>query len=87
MRALCVILMQGVPVRVEIGPRDLQKNQVVAVSRDNQCKETIGLAGAGEILKTLLHTIQARMFQRLATLVVLCSAHLSVRVCIGLRMT
>ncbi len=62
--------MQGVPVRVEIGPRDLQKNQIVAVARDNQCKKTINLADADKILNTLLQTIQARMFQRFATLFV-----------------
>ncbi|XP_064394534.1 bifunctional glutamate/proline--tRNA ligase-like isoform X2 [Halichondria panicea] len=56
--------LKGVPVRVEIGPRDLQKNQIVAVARDNQCKKTINLADADKILNTLLQTIQARMFQR-----------------------
>ncbi len=33
--------MKGVPIRVEIGPRDVQNDQVVMVRRDNREKKTI----------------------------------------------
>ncbi len=32
---------KGVPVRIEIGPRDIQKKSVVAVRRDNGSKEDV----------------------------------------------
>ena len=56
---------QGVPIRVEIGPRDLLSKQFVAVARDNtQNKLTINMAGADQKIKELLETIHTRMFQR-----------------------
>ena len=33
--------MRGVPVRIEIGPRDLENNQAVLVRRDNGEKEVV----------------------------------------------
>ena len=36
--------MRGVPVRIEIGPRDLENNQAVLVRRDNGEKEVVELA-------------------------------------------
>ena len=30
--------MLGIPTRIEIGPKDLEKNQVVVVRRDNRVK-------------------------------------------------
>jgi prolyl-tRNA synthetase len=35
--------MRGVPIRIEIGPRDLEKKQVVLVRRDDGSKETVAL--------------------------------------------
>jgi prolyl-tRNA synthetase len=35
--------MRGVPLRIEIGPRDIQKNQVVIVRRDTMKKESLNL--------------------------------------------
>ena len=56
---------QGVPIRVEIGPRDLLSNQLIAVARDNtQSKLTIDMASADQKIKELLEVIHTRMFQR-----------------------
>ncbi|CAG5120654.1 unnamed protein product, partial [Candidula unifasciata] len=54
--------LKGVPVRVELGPRDLQQNQVVAVRRDNGEKSTIPMKDLVESLKTLLEDIQNSLF-------------------------
>ena len=49
--------MRGVPLRVEIGPKDIEKNQAVLVRRDNHEKSFVSLdeleARAGEMLDTI----------------------------------
>ncbi|MEQ2562742.1 proline--tRNA ligase [Ventrimonas sp. CLA-AP-H27] len=56
--------MRGIPVRVEIGPRDIENNEAVLVRRDTHEKITVSLdeieAKAGE----LLDTIQNDMLER-----------------------
>ncbi len=39
--------MRGAPVRLEIGPKDVEKDQCVLVRRDNRAKEFVPLAGHG----------------------------------------
>ena len=55
--------MRGVPVRIEIGPRDLENNQAVLVRRDNGEKEVVELTKLDERLETLLEEIQKNMFE------------------------
>ena len=50
-------------MRVELGPRDLQKNQFVAVSRDNNAKETVSLNDADKKIMEIMDTIHTRMLQ------------------------
>ena len=54
--------MRGVPVRVEIGPKDLENNQAVLVRRDNGEKEVVELSKLDERLEALLEDIQNDMF-------------------------
>lgn len=54
--------MRGVPVRVEIGPKDLENNQAVLVRRDTGDKETVELDKLDERLENLLEEIQNNMF-------------------------
>jgi len=55
---------KGVPLRLEIGPQDVQKKQVLAVRRDNGEKAPIAIADLKtDVLKTL-DTIQADMYKR-----------------------
>jgi len=56
--------MKGVPVRVEIGPKDVQKNQIVVVRRDIKDKQFIPMDNAGDVIVTLLETIQKDLFNR-----------------------
>ena len=60
--------MRGVPLRIEIGPRDVEQNAVVFARRDILGKEgkTFGVPVAGivDATKDMLTTIQAAMLQR-----------------------
>ena len=56
--------MRGIPVRVEIGPRDLAENQAVLVRRDTHEKITVSLDEINEKVAELLGTIQHDMLER-----------------------
>jgi prolyl-tRNA synthetase len=56
--------MLGVPVRVEIGPRDMEKGQVMLVRRDNGEKEAVSVDAAPDRLAELLKEIQQALFDR-----------------------
>ena len=55
--------MKGVPVRVEIGPRDIENNQAIVVRRDNFEKQTVSLDNLNEFISELLETIQKDMLE------------------------
>lgn len=56
--------MRGVPVRIEVGPRDLESGSCVIARRDNGEKATISLTDAVDRAASLLDEIQANLFQR-----------------------
>src|SRR2546421_10735808 len=56
--------MRGVPVRMEIGPRDVQNNSVVLVRRDNRAKEVVSVEALEARLPVLLEEVQQALFQR-----------------------
>ncbi len=56
--------MKGVPVRIEVGPRDIEAGQVVAVRRDTLEKSTLPMAGLADALKALLDDVHAVMFKK-----------------------
>ncbi|KAJ3119229.1 hypothetical protein HK098_005674 [Nowakowskiella sp. JEL0407] len=53
--------MRGVPLRLEVGPADIAKNQVRAVRRDNGEKQQLSVTDLGSITEKLLQTIQSDM--------------------------
>jgi len=55
---------KGVPVRLELGPRDLAASQAVVVRRDDGSKATAPLDGLAAHLPALLETIQKDLFDR-----------------------
>ena len=55
--------MKGVPVRIEIGPRDIENNQCVIVRRDTLEKEVISLDNL-DAIKQLLGRIQVEMLEK-----------------------
>ena len=56
--------MRGVPLRVEIGPRDVKAGQAVLVRRDTMAKETVPLASLTSRVPELLESIQAGLFSQ-----------------------
>lgn len=56
--------LRGVPVRMEIGPRDVQNNSVMLVRRDNRVKEPVTLEALEARLPLLLEEVQKALFQR-----------------------
>lgn len=56
--------MKGVPLRVEIGPKDMEKSQCVLVRRDTLEKTFAPLDGLENAVKALLEEIQANLFAR-----------------------
>ena len=56
--------MRGIPVRVEIGPRDIENNVAVLVRRDTHEKLTVSLDELAEKVGELLDTIQHDMLER-----------------------
>jgi len=56
--------MRGIPVRVEIGPRDISENQAVLVRRDTHEKITVSLDEIDSKVGELLETIQNDMLER-----------------------
>lgn len=55
--------MRGVPVRIEIGPRDVKSGQAVLVRRDKKTKETAPLESLAARVPVLLEDIQASLFE------------------------
>ena len=55
---------KGVPLRVELGPRDLASGQAVVVRRDTGDKSFVPLESLDGHIRDLLETVQRDMFQR-----------------------
>ncbi len=58
--------VQGVPVRLAIGPRDVQNGTVEVARRDTRTKETVAAGGAGDYVAKTLEDIQQALFDRAA---------------------
>ena len=56
--------LKGVPVRIAIGPKDLEKGHVEVARRDTLEKQFIGLDNVGTEVEKLLEDIQNNLFQR-----------------------
>jgi prolyl-tRNA synthetase len=56
--------MRGVPIRLEIGPKDIEKNAVFAARRDTRVKASIPMEGLAVAIRSLLDEIQQSLFDR-----------------------
>jgi prolyl-tRNA synthetase len=56
--------MRGVPLRLEIGPRDIKSEQVMLVRRDTREKQPTPMAGLATHVVGLLDTIQLALLER-----------------------
>ena len=56
--------MKGVPIRLEIGPRDINNNQAVMARRDIGEKETISIDDSFKTIQSSLKDIQETLFSQ-----------------------
>jgi len=56
--------MKGVPLRLEIGPRDIEQNQCVLVSRDNREKTVVSLDEVETAIPKLMAQLHDRLYQK-----------------------
>ncbi len=56
--------MKGVPLRIEIGPKDVENNQVVLVRRDNGKKEIVKIKDAVKKVDEVLEDIQKNLYEK-----------------------
>ena len=57
-------VQQGVPLRVEVGPRDVEKGEVVLVRRDDRAKKAVAHAAVGQEAVELLDAIQETLYAK-----------------------
>ncbi len=55
--------MKGVPVRIELGPRDIEAGKMLCARRDTLEKTEVSLANAVDSVKELLSTVQKDMLE------------------------
>ncbi|MCM2324930.1 MAG: proline--tRNA ligase [Candidatus Woesearchaeota archaeon] len=56
--------LKGVPIRIELGPRDIENSQVVLVRRDTSEKITVNISDIGKSVGELLKDIQKNLFNK-----------------------
>jgi prolyl-tRNA synthetase len=56
--------LKGFPVRIAIGPRDVENNTVEIARRDTLEKQTIGMDGIDEVIVKLLDDIQSNIYNK-----------------------
>ena len=56
--------MKGVPLRLEIGPRDIENGEFMAVRRDNREKTSVKIAEAAQMVPQLLDQVQAGLYNK-----------------------
>ena len=55
--------MKGVPLRIEIGPKDIEQNQCVIVTRHNREKSFVSLDGIADTVKTKLTEVHDGLYK------------------------
>lgn len=56
--------MKGVPLRLEIGPKDIEKNQCVLVRRDNREKLFVSLDNLAEEMEKALSDVHSALYEK-----------------------
>ncbi|SDB24953.1 proline--tRNA ligase [Eubacterium oxidoreducens] len=56
--------MRGIPLRVEIGPKDIEAGQCVVVRRDNGEKQIVKLDEIAGLIPQLLEAVQKNLFEK-----------------------
>ena len=53
--------MKGVPIRIEVGPRDIENNQVMVMRRDTLEKQAVSMDNLAETISNTLDIVQKEM--------------------------
>jgi prolyl-tRNA synthetase len=61
--------LKGVPIRVEIGPRDIEKKQIIIVRRDTSEKKSIPLESSVKKIKSELESIAKNLYDKAKKLI------------------
>lgn len=56
--------VEGVPIRIAVGPRDVENKVAEITRRDTKTKESVALASIEEYIVSLLETIQSDLFSK-----------------------
>jgi len=56
--------MRGIPIRIEMGPRDIEANQAIIVRRDTREKITVSLDDIKDKVGEILESMQIQMLER-----------------------
>src|SRR5204863_4735979 len=56
--------LRGVPLRLEIGPKDIEKSAVLVARRDTREKQSLPMDGLAVQIRGLLDAIQKNLFER-----------------------
>ena len=56
--------LRGVPLRVEIGPKDIEKSAVLVARRDTREKQSLAMDGLATPIQQLLDDVQRSLFDR-----------------------
>jgi len=56
--------LRGVPLRLEIGPKDIEKSAVLVARRDTREKQSVSMDGLAQRIVQLLDEVQANLHQR-----------------------
>ncbi|MDD8048101.1 MAG: proline--tRNA ligase [Thomasclavelia sp.] len=56
--------MRGIPLRLEVGPRDIENNQCVLVKRIDSSKDSHSLDGIEDVIKNMLEEIHNQMYDK-----------------------
>lgn len=55
--------LKGIPVRIELGPKDLKKKEVIVVRRDTGKKQSVKISQLKSFMQKLLEDIQKSLFK------------------------
>jgi prolyl-tRNA synthetase len=56
--------LRGVPLRLEIGPKDIEKSAVMIARRDTREKQSVAMEGLAQRIATMLDEVQTNLFER-----------------------
>src|SRR6059058_2951265 len=56
--------LRGVPLRLEIGPKDIEKSAVMVARRDTREKVDVSMSGLADHIRRLLDEVQRGLFER-----------------------